>query len=129
MLLYKITTAIAAYTGNLCMLCVEYICDTYNASCGLNLQTDSRYIADYKVVENLRQAGPNVISEVTHEFIGYFFPSRSIPHLARARFPLSPSLRYHVYFHLLCQRDLLAVTCADLVMLSRIFQTSSFSSL
>lgn len=65
---------IATRTGNLCTLCVEYTCDTYDARCGLNLQTDSGYIADYKVVENLRQAGPNVISEVTHEFIGYFFP-------------------------------------------------------
>lgn len=51
-------------TGNLCTLCVEYICDTYDVRCGLNLQTDFGYIADYKVVENLRQTEPNVISEV-----------------------------------------------------------------
>lgn len=63
----------AARTGNPCTR-VEYICDTYDAGRGLNLQADSGYIADYKVVENLRQAGPNVISEVTHKFIGYFFP-------------------------------------------------------
>jgi len=50
-------------------------CDTYDAGRGLNLQADHGRIVDYKVVENLRQAGPNVISEVTHEFIGYFFPT------------------------------------------------------
>jgi len=69
-------------------------CDTYDAGRGLNLQADHGRIADYKVVENLRQAGPNVISEVTHEFIGYFFPTpRSIPHLARSSVFLRPLIR------------------------------------
>lgn len=37
----------AARTGNPCTLCVEYICDTYDARCGLNLQADPGYIANY----------------------------------------------------------------------------------
>lgn len=104
-------------------LCVEYICDTYDARCGLNLQADSGYThtrthahtniytytcvyiytVDYKVVENLRQAGPNVISEVTHEFIGYFFVlTRFLNSLVSSVFlahPLRPSAP--LYFHLL----------------------------
>jgi len=45
----------------------------------------------YKVVENLCQAGPNVISEVAHEFIGYFF--------SLARFPYAFSLSFFLLYN------------------------------
>lgn len=99
--------------------------------CGLNLQADSGYIADYKSRGKSSPGGTERDIRSHSRIHRIFFRSRSIPHLARSHcLPLSIVIYVtalpFLYFHLLCWRDLFALTCADLVMFSKIFQASSY---